>query len=90
MQWIGEIDEYKNRCLKSMPKQVTGIVVYSVRNAMSQYCKRDSKKLSDLITSTPCANAAKKEIDQCYTILIDKFQGAYNAPEKKKIPFTCW
>ena len=76
--------------MEQMPKQVTGVIVYSVRNAINQYCKRDSRKLTELISGAKCANKAKPEFDHCYANLIDAFQGATNAKDKYKIPHTCW
>ena len=89
-EYIEDIDKYKNKCLKETPKQVTGVVVYSVKTAISKYCKRDSKRRDDIINGFTCANKAKPEFDQCYATLIDQFQGAFNANQKVRIPHTCW
>ena len=87
---IEDIDKYKAKCMKQMPKQVTGVIVHSVKRVINKYCKRDSKALTDLIASTPCANGAKKDIDICYARFIDDCQGAINDQEKLRVPHICW
>lgn len=76
--------------MKGLTKQVTSILIYSLKNAISQYCKKDSKKLSDLMLSTKCINTANPEINKCYTTLIDGILGIKHAEDNKKIPFVCW
>ena len=76
------MESYKIKCLKNLPKQVTGVIVYSVRNTINQYCKRDSKKLTELVGATKCANNGKKELDYCYAKVIDNIQGTFKCDRK--------
>ncbi|CAG2103781.1 unnamed protein product [Medioppia subpectinata] len=86
---IAQIESYKNKCLKDLGKQVTGVIVYSVKNSVSQLCKRDSKRLNELISAAPCMNRGSNEINKCYTRYIDGVMGAKHAVDKKKIPHNC-
>ena len=72
------MEKYKNKCMKLMAKQTTGVMIHGIKKTINKYCKRDSKALDELMAATPCPNKAKKEWDQCYTTLIDNFQGANN------------
>ena len=76
--------------MKDLSKQVTGVLIYAVKSTINQLCKKDSKRLTELISSTPCINKANNEINKCYTRLIDSILGAKNAVDKKKIPHLCW
>jgi hypothetical protein len=86
---IAEVERYKTKCMKDLPKQTTGILLFSFKNAIKQFCNKDSKKLTILIASSPCINKANPQINICYTTLIDKILGAQNANDTKKIPHTC-
>lgn len=87
--YMKEIDQYKSKCMKGLPKQVTSILVYSIKNSIGQLCKKDSKKLTELISSTKCINRANPEINKCYTKLIDGILGTKHANDSKKIPHIC-
>jgi hypothetical protein len=86
---IKEIERYKTKCMKNLPKQLAGILVFSLKNTINQLCKKDSKRLTNLIASTPCINTANPEINKCYSSLIDKILGAQNANDTRKIPHLC-
>ncbi len=47
------------------------------------------KRLTNLIASTPCINAANSQINKCYSNLIDKILGAQNVNETRRIPHVC-
>ena len=87
---ITQLENYKNKCLKDLPKQVTGVIVYSVKNAITQFCKRDSKRLTEVIDAAPCMNKGSSDLNKCYTKYIDGVLGAKQAADKKKIPMNCW
>jgi hypothetical protein len=86
---IKEVERYKTKCMKNLVKQMTGILIFSLKNAINQLCKKDSKRLTNLIASTPCINKANSEINKCYSNLIDKILGAQNANDTRKIPHAC-
>jgi hypothetical protein len=86
---IKEIERYKTKCMKNLTKQMAGILIFSLKNVINQLCKKDSKRLTNLIASTPCINAANSQINKCYSNLIDKILGAQNASETRRIPHVC-
>lgn len=88
---ISQLEKYKTYCLINMPKQVSSVLIYALKNVLvKQICKRDSKLLSQAIAATPCINQANGEITKCYTKFIDSVLGAKNAVETKRIPHLCW
>jgi hypothetical protein len=84
------VENYTKSCLKNMPKQVSSVLFYQVKNQVKQLCKKDSKRKQNLIRVAPCANKASNEFNKCNAIFIDKLLGISNADNKKKIPFLCW
>ena len=85
-----KMEVYKTKCFKDLAKQVFGVLVYAVRNAMRQYCRKDSKKLTDLIAAVPCVTKNDPVVTKCYTNYIDGVLGAKNAVDTKKLPHMCW
>jgi hypothetical protein len=83
-----QIENYKTKCLKGLPKQIMSIIIYSVKNAINNLCKKDSKRLTSLIEGTPCLNKGSNEINKCYTKFIDGILGAKNSVDSKKIPYN--
>ena len=67
-----------------------GVVVYSIKNAIKQFCQKKSKRLDVLMAATPCLNKNDKIVTRCYTKVIDSLLGAQRAEDKKKIPHMCW
>jgi hypothetical protein len=49
---IEEVERYKTKCMKNLPKQIIGVLLFSFKNAIKQFCKKDSKRLTILIAST--------------------------------------
>ncbi|XP_054155358.1 uncharacterized protein LOC128953859 [Oppia nitens] len=86
---IKELEGYKQKCFKDLSKQVFGVLVYAVKNTLKQYCKRDSKKLDQLIAAVPCINTNDAIVTKCYTELVDGLLGSKNAIDTKKIPHLC-
>ncbi|XP_054155320.1 uncharacterized protein LOC128953824 [Oppia nitens] len=68
---------------------MTGVLTFAVKNVVKQLCKKDSKRLTEIINSTPCVNKANAEFTKCYTQVIDSLQGAKYANESKRIPHLC-
>ena len=84
------MEKYKTKCFKDLSKQVFGVLIYAVKNAIKQYCKKDSQKLTELLEAVPCINKNDPIVTKCYTNMIDGILGAKNAVDNKKIPHLCW
>ncbi len=84
------MENYTKLCLKNMPKQVSSVLFYQVKNQAHQLCKKNSKRRQGLIKVAPCANRASAEFNKCNSKFIDDLLGINNADNKKKIPFICW
>ncbi len=80
-----QLENYKTQCLRGLPKQIMSVIIYSIKNAINNLCKKDSKRLTNLIESAPCMNKGSNEINQCYTKYIDGVLGAKNSADNKKI-----
>lgn len=87
---VKQLESYKAKCLKDLSKQVFGVLIYGVKNAIKQYCKKESQKATDLLQAVPCVTKNDPIITKCYTDMIDGILGAKNAPDNKKIPYLCW
>ena len=87
---VKELEGYKAKCFKDLAKQTFGVVIYAVKNALRQYCKKDSQKLTDLMAAIPCLKKNDPIVTKCYSNFIDGVLGAKNAPDNKKIPHMCW
>ncbi|CAG2175465.1 unnamed protein product, partial [Oppiella nova] len=71
LNYVKDIEKYKNKCFKGLTKQVASILIYSLKhanfctfqNSIAQLCSKESKKLDELIASTKCINTATPEIN---------------------------
>jgi len=86
---VKELETYKQKCFKNLSKQVFGVLIYSIKNTMKQYCRKDSKKLDVLLKAVPCLNKNDNEVTKCYAQFVDGVLGAKNANDTKKIPHLC-
>ncbi|CAG2106144.1 unnamed protein product [Medioppia subpectinata] len=69
---VREIEKQRNLCMDNMPKQITGVLIYSAKNTINRFCKRDSKQLTKLLGAAKCANTANTQLYPC---LANKVQG---------------
>lgn len=86
---INELSLFINKCYKPEIRDMVKILIFSVKNMIKQFCKKRSKKLSELLIVAKCVN---EEItnDRCMHNFINKtstFQ--YLSDDKKKLPYTC-
>ncbi len=92
--YIKQIENYKTRCMKNLPKQMTSIIVYTTKSMINTLCRsrnyQKNKRLRRLLSGAPCANKAHREYDKCQKRYIDKLQGIVRAEDSQKIPYTCW
>ncbi len=86
---LKEFELYKTKCMKNLPKQLAGFLIFSLKNTNKRLCQKDSKQLTDMIESGQCINKANTQLSKCYTDLIDKILGAQNADDTRKIPHLC-
>jgi hypothetical protein len=86
---LKEFEDYKTKCMKKLPKQLAGFFIFSLKNSVKRFCKKDSQQLTNMIESSPCINRANTQISKCYSNLIDKILGAQNANDTRKIPHLC-
>ncbi len=84
------MENYKNQCMQNLPKQLTSVVLYTVKNMINSLCKKDSKRLKSLLEASPCGNKANNEFNKCNVGYIDKLLGTIHAEEKNRIPHICW
>ena len=86
-----EIDKYKAKCLKDLTKQMTSVLIYSIKNTLlRRYCKKDKARMADFADAGSCLNRNDVIISRCYKNFIDQILGAKNAPDTFKIPHMCW
>jgi len=76
--------------MKDLPKQVVAIMVYSMKNTVNQFCKGHSRRLTEILSSTPCMNRGMNDLTKCYSKYVDALLGAKHVVDKKKIPYNCW
>ncbi|CAG2172137.1 unnamed protein product [Oppiella nova] len=70
--------------MDNMPKQITGILLYTGKSTIRQFCKRDNKQLDNLLKAGACGNAGNNQgVPQCTPIAVDSMLGYLNKPPKK-------
>jgi len=90
-QLLLEVEDYKNQCLDQLSKQTISIILFSMKNLINQYCKRNSRKVDDLLSAASCANSATNEFNKCNANYIDALLASQNTPDANmKIPQMCW
>ncbi|CAG2166862.1 unnamed protein product [Oppiella nova] len=89
---LTDIEKYKNNCFRDLSKQAFGILIFSFKGAIKNFCsKKESKRLDELIVATPCINKYNTNVvGKCYETILDELLGAKNGPENKRIPYMCW
>ncbi|CAG2172136.1 unnamed protein product, partial [Oppiella nova] len=76
--------------MNNAPKQIAGVLLYTVKGAVKQFCKKKTRQLDNLLKAGACSNAANTQVNKCYTKLIDKYLGIQNSQDdKKKMPWLC-
>lgn len=85
------MEEYKGKCMKNLSKQVTSVMIYTIKNLINQLCKKDSQRVRELLQAAKCANKATQEFNKCNSNYIDVLLGAKNEEnEKMRVPQLCW
>ncbi|CAG2105646.1 unnamed protein product [Medioppia subpectinata] len=69
---VRDIEKQRNLCMDNMPKQITGVLIYSAKNTINRFCKRDLKQLTKLLGAAKCANTANNQgVKQCTVDSVD-------------------
>lgn len=90
MDILKTMEDYNKRCYKDLAKQAFSVLLYTSKNQANQICKKNSKRVDELLDAAPCGNKANAEWAKCFSIAIDGFLGTQNAEDNKKIPLLCW
>lgn len=89
---MARIDEYKNTCLGTRPKQIVSVINYSIKSLINTYCKHpNSKRTTDLLKSAPCANAASNDYNKCQSEYTERLLAtlAAKVDSKAKLAQMC-
>ncbi len=91
------MEAYKSQCLVSRTRQIVAVVVYSMKNMVRMYCRRpNSKRTQELLSSTPCANAAHNGYYQCQRryrdelVTVDELMVTDTDQGKLYLAQICW
>lgn len=81
---VGKLESYKTQCLKNQAKSIVSVIIYSIKQVTSTYCKRpNSKRSSELVDSAVCANAATNDYNKCSIEYIERLLYAKTLPQGK-------
>lgn len=65
-KYVNKLENYRNVCLKDQAKSVVSVIIYSIKQVISTYCKRlNSKRTAELMDSATCANVATNDYNKC-------------------------
>lgn len=86
---INFLDNFISSCYTSEVKDLAKIMVFSVKNAIKQFCKKKTKKLADLLAVTPCINRNLRH-GPCYTQFLNATRNVqFLSNDKIKMPHMC-
>ncbi|CAG2163585.1 unnamed protein product [Oppiella nova] len=87
---LGDIEKYRNQCMDNMPKQITGILLYTGKSTIRQFCKRDNKQLDNLLKAGACGNSGNNQgVPQCTPIAVDSMLGLVRSITGNTIDVFC-
>lgn len=80
------------KCNKGAQKQLTSILLYSIKNVLKNYCSKKSKdkrKLPILLKVAKCWNENLGPINKCWRHFQDKLTDAMSLESRHRIPLMC-
>lgn len=102
---IARLVSYKETCLHSTAGQIVGVIAYSMKSAMNNFCTQKgakkkgskltknlaSKKGLALVDSGPCANNLTSKYLGCNDHFTDQLMAVWNSTDSKvRLAQMCW
>lgn len=88
---VDQIELYFTKCYKKEIKDMGNVLLYSIKSNIRTFCRKKTKKLSKLMSTTPCINNLIHD-DRCLVQYANNTKQLIplKVDDLTKIRYTCW